>query len=140
MKAIFGMIDNFWSFLAGCVMAVMGYLLPVKDIVHLLILFFTLDVIFGYWAAKKLRNEKFSVKKIWEHTVPRMLFSMIIVIAAFMWDTTFNQKFVSTYYLIGWWFSGVLLLSIVQNAYKITRWDILPKIGKKLKNKIENEI
>jgi hypothetical protein len=122
-------INNSYAFLVGIGTSIIGYFLPVRDIVHLLILFFILDVIFGYWAAKKLRGERFSVKIIWRYTMPRMLISLVLILGAFMWDTVYCQEFISTYKIIGWFISGVLLYSIAQNGYKITKWSIFPKIG-----------
>ncbi|MFO7864381.1 MAG: phage holin family protein [Salinivirgaceae bacterium] len=122
-------INNSYAFLVGIATSVIGYFLPVRDIVHLLILFFMLDVIFGYWAAKKLRGERFSVKIIWRYTMPRMLISLVLILGAFMWDTVYCQEFISTYKIIGWFISGVLLYSIAQNGYKITKWSVFPKIG-----------
>jgi len=67
--AMGGVLKNAYAMLSGLFMSILGYFLPVKDIVHLLILFFVLDVFFGFWAAKKLRKERFSVKIIWSHTI-----------------------------------------------------------------------
>ncbi|HZK92853.1 MAG TPA: hypothetical protein VFC67_01495, partial [Prolixibacteraceae bacterium] len=70
-------IKNTSSFIFALIMTVLGYFTPVKNIVHLLLFFFLLDVIFGYLAAKKLRNETFNVKIIWNHTIPRMVISIV---------------------------------------------------------------
>jgi len=104
---------DFYAFLIGCIVSFIGYLLPVKNIVNLLILFFILDVVFGFWAANVLRNERFSVKIIWKHTIPRMLISVILITGAFMWDEVYHQEFVSTYKIIGWFISGVIISAII---------------------------
>ena len=128
-------IHNLWSIFTGLVSATLGYFLPVKNIVNLLILFFIIDVLFGYLAAKKIRKEKFSAKIIWNTTMPRMIISMVLIIMAFMWDDVYSQNFVATYKLIGWFISGVLLFSIIQNAYEITNWEVLPGIKRILRDK-----
>ena len=51
-----------WAALSGLITSALGYFLPVRDIVHLITIFFILDVAFGYWAARKLRGEKFSTR------------------------------------------------------------------------------
>lgn len=127
----------FWSLLSGIVMSFVGYLVPIRDIVHLLVLFFILDVIFGYWAAKRLRKEPFSAKIIWKTTMPRMVISLVLVIGAFMWDSVYQQELVATYKIIGWFISGVLLASIVQNGYQITKWNMFSFLGDFLKEKIQ---
>lgn len=107
--------------LAACT-TILGYFLPIKDIVNLLILFFVLDVIFGFWAARKLRGERFSVNIIWTKTIPRMIATIVLTMSAFMWDTVYNQTTFATYQGIGWFISGLLLFSIGENAYQITKW------------------
>lgn len=125
-----------WNLIAGLFMSFVGYLLPIRDIVHLLILFFIIDALFGYWAARKLRNEKFSAKIIWKTTMPRMLISLVLIVFAYLWDSVYQQDFVATYKLIGWFISGVLLASIVQNGYQITNWNMFAFLGDFLKQKI----
>jgi Bacteriophage holin family len=129
---------DFYAFILGCLVSFIGYLLPVKNIVNLLVLFFILDVIFGFWAANTLRNERFSVKIIWKHTIPRMLISIILITGSFMWDKVYHQEFVSTYKIIGWFISGVLLYSIADNGYQITKWSVFTKIGNVFNTKIKD--
>lgn len=129
-------LKTFWNFLSGTFFSLIGYFLPVKNIVHLLLLFFVLDVIFGYWAARKIRGERFSARIIWRTTMPRMVISMVLILSAFMWDQVYSQDTVATYRIIGWFISGVLLSSIVQNGYRITQWDMFLGIGDIIKEKI----
>ena len=132
-------VRNLWSFLAGLFTAVIGYMLPVKDIVHVVLFFFLMDIILGYWAAQRLRKEHFSTRIIWKYTMPRMLISIVLIISSYMWDTVFKQEFVSTYKIIGWFISGVLIYSIAKNGFKITRWEMFPLIGKLFAKKIEEQ-
>lgn len=126
---------NTYALLAGLIVSFLGYLMPVKDIVHLLVLFFILDVAFGYWAARVLRGERFSVKIIWEHTMPRMLVSIVLITGAYMWDKVYDQNIFSTYKIIGWFISGVLLYSIADNGYKVTKWGVFSKIRNLFKSR-----
>jgi len=137
-KAMEYFFKDVYAFLVGCIISVIGMLLPVKNIVNLLILFFVFDVAFGFWAAKTIRKERFSVKIIWEHTMPRMLISIVLVIGAFLWDEVYKQEFVSTYKIIGWFISGVLLYSIAENGYQITKWSAFTKIGSALHIKVKD--
>jgi hypothetical protein len=138
-QGIADICSNVYQFLTGLMASFFGYFLPVKNIVHLIILFFILDVIFGAWAAKKVKKEKFSVKIIWNHTMPRMLISIILVMGAYMWDSVFSQDFVSTYKIIGWFISGVLLWSVAENGYKITKWSVFPKLGDLFRSKVQEQ-
>ena len=128
-----------YSIIAGFAATILGYFLPIKDIVHLLILFFILDVVFGFWAAHKLRSERFSVKIIWSHTMPRMLLSLVLVLGAFMWDSVYSMNFVETHKMVGWFISGVLLYSIAENGYHITKWSVFPKLGGLFRSKVKDQ-
>ncbi len=130
------LIQKLWTFISGLIASIIGYFLPVKDILHLIVIFFILDVIFGYWAAKRVRGERFSAKIIWQTTIPRMVLSFVLILGAYAWDETFYQTYISTYKIIGWFIAGILLFSILQNGYLITRWNPLLKLQDILKNKI----
>lgn len=130
------LLKTLYSFITGAFTAILGYFMPIKNIVNLLIFFFILDVLIGFWASKKLENSRFEVGIVWKHTVPRMILSLILIIGAYMWDTTYQQEYVSTYKIIGWFISGLLLYSIAENAYFITRWTMFKKIGKAIKNQV----
>lgn len=138
VKAFRFLINDTYTVLAGTVVSFIGYLIPIKNIVHLLIAFFIADVVFGYWAARKLRKERFSVKIIWSHTIPRMLVSIILITGAFMWDEVYAQEVVSTYKIIGWFITGVLLYSIAENGYQITKWSAFAKTGEIIRGKVKD--
>lgn len=125
-----------WSAISGVFMTILGYFIPIKDIFLLLMLFFVVDVIFGYWAAHKLRNEKFSQKIIWKTTMPRMLITLVLILCAYMWDDVYGQTTVATYNVIGWFISGILLASIAINGHKITNWDVFLGLGKYFTRKV----
>ena len=129
---------NTYVVLVSSIISFLGYLTPVKDIVHLTIGFFICDVIFGYWKAKVINKEKFSVKIIWGHTIPRMAISLVLITGAFLWDKVYEQDLVSTYKIIGWFISGVLLCSIADNGYKITKWRTFQRIGSMVNNKMND--
>ena len=130
-------IENAYTCLTGLFLSIIGYFIPVKNIVHIVLLFFLLDVIFGFWAAKKLRKERFQVSIIWKHTMPRMLISIVLILATFMWDNVFQQDYVSSYKFVGWFISGVLLFSIAKNGFQITKWGVFNSIGNIVKKKVE---
>jgi hypothetical protein len=146
-KSISDFFGNANAFCTGIISSIVGYFVPVKNIVHVLIIFFIVDMIFGFLAAKKGKMRKgkekecknFSVAIIWNTTIPRMLISIILVMAAFMWDTTYNQELINTYKAIGWFISGVLIFSIAENAFIITKWGIFLKVREFIRSKIKQE-
>ncbi len=134
-----GFSDLLWKTICGTVSAILGYFLPIKDLVHLIILFFLVDMIFGYCAARKLRGEKFSTRIVWHTTFPRMLISIVLIIMAYLWDTTCHQDWLPTYNLIGWFISGILIFSIAKNGYKVTKWRGFIGLENLLQKKIKDE-
>lgn len=139
LTSIYNIADWILKTAFGTFAAIIGYFFPIKDIVHLVILFFVIDMIFGYLAAKKLRGERFSTTIVWKTTFPRMLISLVLILMAFLWDTTFNQKYIPTYNIIGWFISGILIFSIAKNGYKITKWKAFLNIEGIFEKKIEDE-
>lgn len=131
------LVEDILSFIIAIIVTVFGLLSPIKDIVNLLLFLFFIDVIFGYWAAHKIRNERFKVGIIWTKTIPKMLVSTALIVLTYLWDITYGQGFVSSYKLIGWFISGLLIVSIAENGWKITQWNVLLNISHLIKNKIE---
>lgn len=110
------------NLLGGFLMSLFGFLLPIKNLVLFITVLFILDVAVGYWKAHKLSKEKFQAKIVWEKTMPRWLFSVIILTLLFSWDKVHHQDYINTYYVGGYFLSGVIISSIVDNALKITNW------------------
>lgn len=154
VKIIVDTFQELVVFLTGVLMAVLGFFVPVKDIVHLLIVFFIVDMFFGYLAARKgkktrpkynkrgeqIDQTKFSTTIIWNTTVPRMTISVILVVASFAWDYVFKQTLVDTYNVVGWFISGILLYSIAENGYYLTDWYVLKRVAGLLKKKVAKDI
>lgn len=144
-QSVINFFSNVNAICVGIFSSIIGYFVPVKDIVNVLLLFFLLDMIFGYLAARKGKKrggkecKRFSVKIIWNTTIPRALISIIIVMAAYMWDSTYNQDVVNTYKAIGWFISGVLIFSIAENGFILTKWGIFLKIREFIRSKIKGE-
>lgn len=137
-KAVVDLFSNIWAVICGFFAVCLGYFAPVFDIMLLLLFLFALDVVFGYWAAKKLRGEKFSKTIIWKTTMPRLVVSGVLVLIFYMWDMTYKQDFVATYRLVGWFISGIIIYSIAQNGYSVTKWEGFPLLGLFLKKKIQD--
>ena len=123
-----------WKFFVGALFSICGFFEPVKDIVHLLIAFFIIDMLAGFWANKVVKQEKFKMSKIWATTFPRMLISLVLIMMTFWWDNVFGQTAIKTYWFIGYFISGVLLANILQNSYRATRWGILLNLAEFIKN------
>jgi len=132
-------ISNFWVFLTGVLGSLFAYFLPIKDVVNYMVLFFIIDVLVGYWTARKIRGERFKASKIWEATIPRMLLSIILIMGAYIWENVYYGVAGNTYKIIGGFISGILLVSIAQNGYKLTKWNVFISIVDIIENRFKNE-
>ena len=130
---------NSYAVISGVLTSILGYFIPVRNIVHLLLLFFILDMLIGAWAAVRVKGEKFSMKIVWNTTIPRMLLSIVLILASYMWDTVFNQNLVCSYKIIGWFISGVLLYSIAKNSWLITKWAVFIKLAGLFRSRMKDE-
>lgn len=133
------LLKAFIDAIAGLFGIILGYFLPIQDIANFLFIVFIVDMLCGYWAARKIDKEKFSPKKVWNTTVLYMLAAFIIISLLFSWDKTFHQETVPTYMLAGWAFGGLLIASIMKNLYKITNWGVIKMIKNIITNRIEKE-
>lgn len=133
--------DFAWKYLFAAFTSVTSYFFPIKDIVHLMLLFFILDVLVGYWAARKHSKgkAKFNPKFVWQKTVPRMVLSTILVMMLFLWDDVSQQSYVATYNMVGWFINGLLIVSIMENAYYITDWKVFNLVRGLIRDKLEKE-
>ncbi len=139
MRYIWDWLTNVYHFVGGLVMSFLGYLLPIRDLVMFVTLLFILDVVFGFWKAKKFKKMKFKTRIIWNKTMPRWLFSVVILALLFMWDSVHHQDFIKTYYVGGYFLSGTIIASIIENALKITGWSFFKGLGNIVKNNVEKQ-
>lgn len=130
---------HYWKFILAFFATTLGYFDPIKDIVHLILAFFIIDVIYGWRADKKLNGAKFKTSIVWETTIPRMIATVIIMICTFLLDEVTGQEFIRIYSVAGYFIAGLILISIMKNMYIVTKWEAIPLIGKFVKNKIENQ-
>lgn len=121
-------MSHFCTFITGIFGSIIAYLFPVKDIVNFLVLLFILDFLFGFWAAHKIKQERFIVKKVWDGTIIRMLFSIILIVLLYLWGDLYQTSMEISYKIVGGFISGVVIVSIIQNMYKLTRWSLFVDI------------
>ncbi len=116
-----------------------GYFSPMKSVVHMVLVFFLVDVIYGWLAAKKLRGESFKPAIVWKKTMPRVLLSLVLLILAYIIDKETKQALINTTSVLGWGISALLFLSIAKNGYIVTKWKSIPILEKWVEDKIEKE-
>ena len=127
------------DWLAASVMSIIGYLSPIKDIAHMLVIFFLLDVLWGWLADRKLNNAPFKPSKVWNKTIPRMALAIVLLIACYMLDDRTDQHWISIYKVVGWFIASLLIISITRNGIIVTNWKPLGVIENIFKNRIEKQ-
>ena len=64
------------------------------------------------------------VKKVWDGTIIRMLFSIVLIVLLYLWGDLYQTSMETSYKIVGGFISGVVIVSIIQNMYKLTRWSL----------------
>jgi len=136
-------MNNFFNtlcdFVAAVFLTIIGYLVPLKNMAHLVLFFFFMDVVYGYLADRKLNGARFKTAIVWAKTVPRIILTIILLIMAFLLDEVSGQQYVQTYKVVGWFICSLLFLSILKNGYIVTQWSAIPLIGKLIAKRIQKE-
>ena len=130
-------IELSWKFLIATLVSIAGYFIPIRDILHLMFFFFLVDIVVGYWAGRKKLKVKFDPMIVWQKTVPRMLLATLLIVLLYLWDNVSHQDYVDSAGLAGWFFNGLLLISITENAYYITEWKVFDSLKWFIRDKIQ---
>ena len=123
----------------GVFLNIVNYFAPISDTIHVLLVFFVGDILFGFLASKKLRGESFNPRKAWEKTIPKMLVSFFVIISAHMLDSISPIGFLTIRESVGWILSGLVLHSVWKNAFIVTKWTALRHIGAFLSDSLKDK-
>lgn len=140
LKWIGTAITNCYSWLAAILVAWFTYFMPIKDMLGLIILFFTVEMFMGYLAARKLRGEPFRLSIVFTKTIPRLALVIFMMLGTYLWDVIFSQELVHTYSILGWTICGILLVSIFKKGHTITGWRPFKTISNTIKSNIGNKV
>lgn len=119
--------------------AVLGYFAPVSAVVHVVLGMFVIDVIYGWRASNKLHGMPFKPSIVWTKTMPRMVLSIVLVLAAYMLDVEMHQEWVDTPRIVGWIICGLIFMSILKNGLIVTRWGALKAIQRWAKKEVKDK-
>lgn len=132
------LVSKFYDIFISLIMAVLGYFSPIKGIVHMTLLFFLIDIYYGWRADVKVNGAGFDPSKIWEKTIPRMTLTGVLLISTYMLDQETGQHWVSSHRMVGWLICTLLIISIARNGYIITKWSAIKSVGELLTNKFSS--
>jgi len=103
-----------------------SYFAPVKEIVHVMLIFILIDFISGVWAARK-RKETLESRKL-RKTLTKFLWYTVALILSYMMEKTFNLSWSNLSGIIGGFICFIELKSIFENITHITGEPIFMKI------------
>lgn len=119
--------------------AFVGYFSPLSHVVHVVLICFLADVVYGWLADKKLNKAPFKPSLVWKKTMPRVLLSLVLLILSYVIDKETGQTFVDSYRILGWAICGLLFMSIIKNAYIVTNWGAINSIDRWARKKVKDE-
>ena len=121
--------ESSYSFADSCsklAVLLISYFAPVKEIVHVMLIFIVIDFISGVWAARK-RKETLESRKF-RKTLTKFLWYTVALILSFMMENTFNLSWSNLSGIIGGFICFIELKSIFENITHITGEPIFMKI------------
>jgi len=117
---------SFADFCGKLAVLLISYFAPVKDIVHVMLIFIAIDFLSGLWAARK-RGEKLQSRKF-RKTLTKFLWYTVALILSFMMEKTFNLSWSNLSGIVGGFVCFIELKSIFENITHITGEPVFMKI------------
>jgi len=121
--------DTSWNFadaLSKVAVPLISYLSPVKEIVHVLLIFIAVDFISGVWASRK-RREKIESRRF-RKTLTKFLWYTVALILSYMMERTFHLSWSNLSGIVGGFICFIELKSIFENITVITGEPVFLKI------------
>lgn len=112
---------------------IIAYFTPIREIVHVMLIFLAIDTISGIWASIKAK-QKFESRKL-QKTILKFLWYTVAVMLAWMMEKTFSLGWANLASITGGFICFVELKSIFENITRITDEPIFLKILKIFKRK-----
>lgn len=130
-------VDHYWNIVTAIFFAVLSYFADIKGAFHVMFAAFTVDMVLGIMASKKIKNEKFSMTKFFL-AIYRMMISTALVMLLFAMDKEMHQDTVSLANGVAWLISGFLAYSAAENGYQLTGVKLFLSIKKQIKKKVKD--
>ena len=128
-------LSHIYNLLSGVFVAAIGYFLPVREMVHLVIIAITIDLIFGIIAARK-REEGIKSRKLWR-TMYKMIISVIVIALAYSMDKEIGMQ-LQIHRFIAWVITGFEIWSILESAGQITNHKLFRILKSFMEDKVKD--
>lgn len=134
---LFWIIQHFWNFVTGAIVAFLGYFSPISSIEHVIIVAIIIDLLTGLWASR-IKGIGWQSLKGWR-TIYKMFFAIVIVMLAYAMDKEIGSDMFQIHRVIAFIITGFELWSILENAAKISNHKIFVILKTFMEDKIKKE-
>jgi len=125
------------KWLLGLMIGLAGYLTPVCNVIIVVIVAITFDLITGLWAALKTGRGCKSIK-LWR-TVEKILLSVIVITILYATDQEIGIKAIKVHRFVAWMIVGFEVWSILENAVVISNHKVFFILKRLMKDKIKDQ-
>ena len=119
--------------LAKILIFVIAYFTPIREMIHVMLIFLAVDFISGVWAARKEKKIIESIKL--RHTVYKFIWYTVAVMVSWMMETTFKLGWTNLASIVAGFICFVELKSIFENITRITNEQVFKRISKMIQKK-----
>ncbi|KAF0193986.1 MAG: Uncharacterized protein FD166_3612 [Bacteroidetes bacterium] len=134
---ILSILHEVWSFLTTLVMAVVMYLFPIKNFVHLVAILITIDFITGIWASLKV-GEKITATRMGK-TVNKLLLYSLAIIASYVLQRIADDG-IGLARICALYIGATELKSIYENISRVFGFDLFGQLWTLIKVKVDDFI
>lgn len=131
MNSFVDTIYHYWSVLIGLLIA---FIIPILPSAFFIGFLFSLDIIFGWLKNRKENGERFSRRKVWRVTVPRLIVSLIAIICSHELDKYAPLTSLQLAHFMTWFVMVDVMISILINASRVTNWTVIKTLISFLEN------
>lgn len=126
-------LSTFQAWLAKVFILIIAYFSPIREVVHVMLIFLFIDTVSGIWASLK-QGERLQSKKL-RKTVYKFLWYTVAVMIAWMMEKTFALGWTNMANIVGGFICFVEIKSIFENITRITDEPVFMKILKLFRKK-----
>lgn len=130
-------VQHIWNFLFGIIIVLIGYFLPIKNVVHVMSAAIMFDLFTGLWAAR-VKGKGWKSIKMWR-TIYKLFISTIIIMLLYAMDKEMGTPIIQMHKIAAWLITGFEIWSILENAAEISNLRIFIILRNFMQDKIEQQ-
>lgn len=130
-------IQHIWNIICAIFVGLIGYFMPVENLVHVMSAAIIFDLFTGILASHK-RGIGIKSLRLWR-TVYKLFYSVVIVMLLFGMDKEMGVKFIQMHKLVAWLITGFEIWSILENVSVISNLRIFIILKSFMTDKIKEQ-